>query len=246
MDNLLSIAAAGLRSRLESLDMLANNLANAGTSGYKADREFHGIYTSVSSEQPSSPDSTRMPTIEGSWIDFQQGGLRSTGNPFDIALDGKGFISVEGPNGALYTRNGSLSVDAKGLLIADGGYPVRKANGGQFRLDPAKPFTISKDGSVEQNGVSLGKIEIAGFANPQALTKQGQSYLRGGDPSVKPDFSVTVTVHQGKLENSNVGEAESAVRLVSLLRQFEMLQKAVTISGDMGRKAAEEVAKVGS
>jgi flagellar basal-body rod protein FlgG len=244
MDNLLSVAAAGMRSRMESLDILANNLANAGTSGYKADREFHGVYTAA--EQAISPASTRMPNIEGSWIDFQQGGLRNTGNPLDVALDGQGFIAVDGPNGALYTRNGSLSVDSKGTLLGDAGYPVRRSGGGQFKLDPGKPITINKDGTLLQNGVSQGKIEIAGFASPQGLQKQGQSYLRSADESITPDFSVTVTVHQGKLENSNVGEAESAVRLVSLLRQFEMLQKAVTISGEMGRKAAEEVAKVGS
>jgi len=246
MDKLLSIAASGLRSRIESLDMLANNLANAGTSGYKADREFHGVYTAAEAEAGKNQEMTRMPQIEGSWIDFKQGGLRNTGNPLDIALDGKGFLAVDGPDGVLYTRNGSLSFNAKGGLMAEGGYAVRRVGGGSFRIDPSKPLTIHQDGSLEQGGAPLGKMEIASFADVQQLRKQGQTYLRVEDTKVKPDFSVTVTVHQGKLENANVGEAESAVRLVTLLRQFEMLQKAVMISGEMGRKVGEEVAKVGS
>lgn len=246
MDNLLAIAASGLRSRMESLELLANNLANASTRGYKADRELYGLYWSQAAATMNDADPAVMPLIERNWVDFQQGTLQHTGNPLDVGLEGKGFLAVNSPEGVLYTRNGALALNAQGVLVAENGYPVRGANGAPISLTPDKPFTVQKDGKVEQDGAIRGRLELAVFPDPGVLAKQGNSYFRVADDRVKPDFSVTVTVHQGRLEGSNVGTAESAVRLVNVLRQFEMLQKAVTLGGEMNRKAVEEVAKVGS
>jgi flagellar basal-body rod protein FlgF len=115
MDSMTAIAASGLRSRMESLDLLANNVANAGTGGYKADREFYSLYAAPEA-QDSDPVST-MPVIERPWIDLSQGIVRATGNPLDVALTGTGFFSVAGPNGPLYTRNGSFHLAADGKLV---------------------------------------------------------------------------------------------------------------------------------
>src|SRR5271169_2056345 len=107
MDPLTISAASGLRSRMESLDMLANNIANASTSGYKADREFYSLYAAPEAEGPiSGPDT--LPVIERPWTDLSQGEVRSTGNPLDVALQGKGFFAVNGPGGPMYTRDGSF------------------------------------------------------------------------------------------------------------------------------------------
>src|SRR5690242_11527836 len=105
MDPLTATAASGLRARMESLELLANNVANASTGGYKADREFYSLY--VAPEAEADPIST-MPVIEKPWIDLSQGVVRGTGNQLDVALDGKGFFAVDGPRGPLYTRNGSF------------------------------------------------------------------------------------------------------------------------------------------
>jgi len=96
MDALTAIAASGLRSRMESLDLLANNIANATTGGYKSDREFYSLYSAPEAESLST-----MPVIERPWTDFSQGSLRRTGNPLDLALSGKGFFAVTGPAGPL-------------------------------------------------------------------------------------------------------------------------------------------------
>src|SRR5579872_5066630 len=102
MDPLTISAASGLRSRMETLDLLANNLANAETSGYKTDHEFYGLYTSADAYDPlGSGFVSTLPVVEKQWTDFSQGTLNATGNPLDVALSGRGFIAVNGPTGPL-------------------------------------------------------------------------------------------------------------------------------------------------
>src|SRR6476620_7268767 len=103
MDRLSAMAASGLRSRMESLDLLANNIANASTSGFKADREFYNLYMAAEQEGGDSAPSVQ-PVIEKHWTDFSQGALTATANPLDVALSGPGFFGVAGPSGAMYTR----------------------------------------------------------------------------------------------------------------------------------------------
>jgi flagellar basal body rod protein FlgG len=229
---------------MESLDMLANNLANAETGGFKTDREFYSLYLAPEAAGTESPSA--MPVIEKPWTDFSQGVIRSTGNPLDFALSGKGFFSVDGPNGPLYTRQGAFRLSPAGLLVTTEGYPVRLAGGGQLQTTSSDPLSVSADGSVSQQGQPLGKLAIMNFADDGALAKQGNSYFRPADPAATPVAAAGVEVQQGKLENSNVGTAESAVRLVGVMRQFEMLHKAISIGADMNKKAVEEVARVGS
>jgi flagellar basal body rod protein FlgG len=240
MDPITALAASGMRARMESLDMLANNIANASTGGYKADREFYSIY--ISPDAANGDGSEFMPVIERPWTDLSQGIVRETGNPLDIALTGPGFFAVDGPSGPLYTRNGNFHISAAGMLVTSEGYAVRAAGGGSLTLAADRPVEIGEDGAIRQDGAPVGQLEIADFP-AGALSKRGDSYFQAG--SAQP-VAAAASVEQGRLEASNTGSAESAVRLVSLMRQFEMLQKAVGLAGDMGRKAIEEVAKVGS
>jgi flagellar basal-body rod protein FlgF len=237
-------AASGLRSRMESLDLLANNVANASTGGYKADREFYSLYTAPEAQDSGSP--ATMPVIEKPWIDLSQGLLTATGNSLDVALDGKGFFGVTGPNGTLYTRNGSFHLAAGGNLVTAEGYAVRSAAGGPLTAQGSLPLDILPDGTVEQNGQPIGRLDVADFTSTAGLAKQGGNYFRVVDPSLKPTAPSGTSVEQGKLEASNTGTAESAVRLIGIMRQFEMLQKAVLIGNDMSKQAIEQVAKVGS
>ena len=246
MDPMTAIAASGLRARMESLDLLANNVANASTGGYKADREFYSLYVAPEAQDAQDAGSSAMPVIEKPWIDLAQGVLTSTGNALDVALNGRGFLSVAGPNGPLYTRNGSLHLAADGKLVTGDGYPVLSATGDPLTAQSSLPIDISSDGTVAQNGQAIGQLDIADFTSTAGLAKQGGNYFRVVDPSVKPTPAAGTSVEQGTLEASNTGTAESAVRLVSIMRQFEMLQKAVMIGSDMSKQAIEQVAKVGS
>ncbi|HUI77698.1 MAG TPA: flagellar basal-body rod protein FlgF [Bryobacteraceae bacterium] len=243
MDPLTAVAASGLRSRMESLEMLANNVANSTTGGFKCDREFYSLY--VAPEADSSPAST-MPVVERPWTDFSQGLLRSTGNPLDVALSGKGFFAVSGPSGALYTRDGSFRLAKSGQLVTAEGYPVRDTSGNSLTLQGTGTIQIAGDGTVTQDGAIVGQLQIADFTSTAGLVKHGSNYFQAGNPSVTPAAATGAAVEQGQLEGSNAGTSESAVRLISVMRQFEMLQKAVSLGAEMNRQAVEQVAKVGS
>lgn len=226
---------------MESLDLLANNVANASTGGYKADREFYSLYVSP---EAAGDGSQTMPLIERPWVDHSQGNLHNTGNPLDVAISGKGFFAVNGPSGPLYTRNGNFRLAADGKLTTGDGYAVRDTQGTPLTLQSARPIEISRDGTVTQDGNIIGTLQVVDFTSNASLSKQGSNYFRVNDPTAKPVPSTDASVQQGNLEASNTGSAEAAVRLVSVLRQFEMLQKAVTIGADMNKRAIEEVAKV--
>jgi len=243
MDPLTISAASGLRARMDSLDMLANNLANDSASGYKVDREFYSLYVAPEAAG-SMPDADTLPVIEKPWTDFSQGELRSTGNSLDVALSGKGFFTVAGPSGALYTRNGSFQVSASGQMMGAEGYLLQKVGGGSLTVDPARPVAISPDGTVSQDGTDVGQLAIAAFSDPSALAKQGHSYFQLADTNAAPAAAIGFELRQGMVENSNASGAEGAARLVNVMRQFEMLKKAASLGDEMNRQAVEQVAKI--
>ena len=244
MDPLLTAAASGMRARLEALDLAANNIANAGTTGFKLDRESYNLYTAPEASDPESPAPSTLPVIERNWTDFSQGTLTETGNPLDLAISGPGFFAVNGTGSTLYTRNGSFRLSAAGVVTTADGYAVRDAGGGTIRLQPNLPFEIAPDGTVKQAGVDAGRVAVVEFDQPQALAKFGRNYFQTADRAAAPTPAAASQVEQGKVETSNVAAPESAVRLIGLMRQFEMLQKAINMDGQMARQAIEQVAKV--
>ena len=247
MDALTIAAASGLKARMESLEMLANNLANQSTAGFKGDREFYSLYVSPEAQDPLAPEgsASTLPVIERHWTDFSQGTLRTTNNPLDLAISGRGFFSANGPAGPLYTRNGNFRLSAAGVLTTMEGHPVRMAGGGTIQTNSASPLEVTPDGTITQNGAVLGQFEIVDFQDLSVLAKQGAGYFRAG-AGAAPVAARGIEVRQGRLEGSNVSPAEGAVRLVNVIRQFEMLQKAIVLGAEMNRRAVEEVARVGS
>ena len=239
----MAIAASGLRARMESLDLMANNAANSSTSGYKSDREFYSLYVSPEAQEAGS--STTMPLIESRWTDLAQGTLRPTGNALDLAISGKGFFTVDGPTGTLYTRNGNFRLDTTGKLVTADGYAVRGA-AGAVTLQASLPIDISSDGSILQGGQTVGQLSVADFPGAAGLLKQGSNYFRAVDSKLTPAAATGASVEQGQLEDSNAGSAQAAISVVGIMRQFEMLQKAAQIGNDMGKQAIEQVARVGS
>ncbi|HJT88775.1 MAG TPA: flagellar hook basal-body protein [Bryobacteraceae bacterium] len=247
MDPLTIAAASGLQSRMDSLELLANNLANAETSGYKSDREFYGLYASPEASSPFGPEFlSTLPVIEKQWTDFSQGTFQTTGGPLDVALAGRGFLAVNGPNGVLYTRSGSLRIGASSQLVTSDGYPVLGINGKPIQAVTQKPIQISPDGTVRQDAQVLGQMQIVDFKSLDPLKKVKGANFQNTDPNNKPIPAKDVNVQQGKLETSNVVVPEAAMRLVGVMRQFEMLQKAVTLNAQISRQAIQQVASVGS
>jgi flagellar basal-body rod protein FlgF len=247
MDALTISAASGMKSRMQSLDLLANNLANATTSGYKRDQEFYGLYSSDQSLDPATGGaSSTLPVIERQWTDFSQGALQVTGNPLDVALSGSGFFAVNGPAGPLYTRNGNLQILPSGNLATSDGYSLQNAEGGPIHVTANKPIQIETDGTVKQDGQAIGTLAVVTFSTVASLAKMGNTSFQNTDPKNLPVPAANVEVQQGKIEGSNVPVAESAMQLVGVMRQFELLQKAIGINGEMDTKTIQEVARVGS
>ena len=220
---------------MESLDMLANNLANTGTSGFKADREFYSVYQAA------------LPMIERHWTDFSQGDLVPTGNPLNLGLSGQGFFALTSPAGVVYSRNGEFRISRANQLETAEGFTLRNTRD-QFRpitVNPALAIDIDKDGVVRQGAQEIGQIEIVGIEQASvALRKQGNSYFALSSAGVTPAPAAGVEIRQSTLEQSNVPVADAAIRLVSVMRQFEMLQRALLLGAEMNRKAIDEVARV--
>jgi flagellar basal-body rod protein FlgF len=245
MDPLTISAASGMRARIESLDILANNIANLSTSGFKADREAFLPWLSSDAAQ-GELQPTDSPFLPRHWTDQSQGPLARSGEPLDFAIQGRGFFQVQTQDGARWTRNGGFQINRDGKLqTCDGSLvKVRPASGNDYQLNPAIPVEVNADGSIRQAGAAVGTIEVVDFENSGDLEKQGASYFRMDVSGALPRPARGFEVKQGYVEGANASAAESSVRLVSVMRQFEALQKAAAIGADMNRRAVEEVARV--
>lgn len=227
--------------------MLANNLANASATGFKADREFYSAYVSaeaLAGENGSGLPGALSPVVDRRWTDFSQGVITPTGDPLDLALDGEGFFVAQSQFGEKYTRSGTFHLDATGTLSTREGDPVEGTDGKAITLNPAQPVEILDNGEIRQNGAVAGRLKLVQFTAPQALNKLGQSSFQLSVSNLEP-IPAGARLIQGYVEAANVQPAETAVRLVTVMRQFEMLQKAMSLGNQMNQKAIQDVAKPG-
>lgn len=246
MDPLTSTAAAGLRARLEALDLLANNLANGSTPGFKADREVYTLYVGQESLEAAQSGTgiaqTFAPFLERHHTDPRQGVLVETGNPAELALSGEGYFLLEAPDGYRLTRAGRIRIARDGRLTSPEGFEFVTVEPSRIRAIPDQPVAIGQDGTVTQNGTALGRLRIV-QADLSAASRREGVYFQLDRSSLPGLRDAEARVHQGKIEASNVSVPETAVRLVTILRQFETLQRAIQLGGEMSRKAVEEVAR---
>jgi flagellar basal-body rod protein FlgF len=248
MDSLTTAAAAGMRARLEALDLLANNLANSSTSGFKADREAYSTFLNEdslgSSLSGQGLSQGSIPVVNTHATDFSQGALAPTGSPQDLALSGPGFFLVRGAGGPLLTRAGRMLVANDGRLVTPEGNEFESASPRKIRADPMAPLTVEGDGTIRQSGAALGQIRIVSL-DPKLQPPKREGVYFSLDSSQWKSLSTSIAeVRQGMTEASNFSAPEASARLISVLRQFEALQRALQLGGDMGRKAVEEVARV--
>jgi flagellar basal body rod protein FlgG len=243
MDNYNIAIAAGLRARSESLDLVAHNLANASTAGFKADHELYQQYVGEEAYNPLGPE-TVSPVVEGHWTDLSQGALQYTRDPYHFALSGPGYFTIKGPSGPLYQRSGDFHLSKEGRLVTREGLEVdvRNASGQPVQIDHRQTLTVGADGSLRQGNAVIGRFFIADFSPGVSFEKKAGNYFSFSAP--QPMEARNAEVHQGALEQSNVDPAKQAVRLMTVMRQFEMLTRALTIGGEMSKKAVDEVARV--
>jgi flagellar basal-body rod protein FlgF len=248
MDPLIATAASGMRSRMETLDLLGNNIANSSTSGYKADQESYNLYfgeDAWNGFNEGRPATDEMPILQQNWTDFSQGVLLATASPSDLALATAGFFVVNTSGGQLFTRNGHFRIAKNGRLETQDGFPVQSTSEKEIVIDPAFPFTITSGGEIKQAGTTVAQLRVVKVDQADGLAKQSGAYFQL-TPSAKATEMSDPEIQQGRLEVSNAAPAQAAVKLISVLRQFEMLQKAVLMANQMNQRTFSEVAKIPS
>lgn len=246
MDSGLYAACTALKARTDALDLIANNLANISTSGYRAEHNtFSSILASSSTHQQSrlGQAANDYGVLGGSRLDLAEGGLERTGNELDFAVQGPGFMVVQTPTGRVFTRDGAFQVSTQGQLVTNAGDPVMGENGPIRVL--GGPISVSPDGTISISGALAGKLKLVEFAPGTNLQSAGNMYYTA--PAGSDSAATHSTVAQGMIEGSNVNPVESAVELVTLQRYAELMQRALTtFDKDFNRIAAEELPRVSS
>jgi flagellar basal-body rod protein FlgF len=229
VDRLLYVAMTGAAQTMAAQASVAHNLANANTTGFKAEM---AAFQSVPVNGPGQP--TRINAMsQGLGADFSPGAETSTGRDLDIAVRGQGWIAVQAADGSEgYTRAGDLRIDADGLLTTAGGLPVL-GDGGPISLPPFSKLDIGSDGSIALVALGQGSTTVSTAAriklvnpNPASLERASDGLMHVKDGG-SADADDSVQVAAGALEASNVNPSESLVRMIELSRQFEMQMQSI-------------------
>jgi len=217
--------AAAMRASEKRFEAVAHNLANIDTTAYK--------------RQGTAAHSFRVPATGGAekkalktelTVDWSQGNLDRTENPFDLALFGEGFFAVDTPRGEAYTREGHFQVDAQGVLVTPEGYPVAWEDRYGV-IDPAGvPAVVSGDGTVAQGQREVGRLRLVDFADRGRLAQNAEGYFEA--PPRARRQTATAEVHQGALERSNAVGLEEVVAMISIQRMFEAASNVLSMIDD--------------
>src|SRR5699024_6643444 len=250
----LWISTTGLESQQTNMDVISNNLANVNTTGFKRGRAVFedlmyqtmrqpGAQIGAANQLPTGLQiGTGVRTVAMERI-HTPGNLKDTGNSLDVAIQGRGFLQVEMPDGTeAYTRDGTLQVDQDGQLVTSGGYPIQPPVN---IPDNALKIEITRDGTVSvtqpgATGVSIevGQLELATFINPAGLQSEGENLYVETDASgpanfAQPGLDGAGLILQNYVETSNVNVAEELVNMITTQRAYEMNSKAIQTSDQM-------------
>ena len=255
----LWISKTGLDAQQTNLDVIANNLANVSSNGFKRSRAVFEdlLYQTLRQPGAQSSQQTQVPTglQVGTGVRpvateriFTQGNLQQTGNSLDIAINGQGFMQVQMPDGThAYTRDGSFHVDAQGQIVTSNGNPLQPA----LTIPAnAQKITIGVDGTVsvqlpgQVNPQNVGTIQLANFINPAGLAPLGQNLYTetasSGTPQVNaPGTNGVGQLVQGSVETSNVNVVEELVSMIQAQRAYEINSKAITTSDQMLQRLSQ-------
>jgi len=240
------------------LNVIANNLANVNTTGYKADKlAFQDTMTHFAHERimqpvlslrdkPLFPEAVHMarPRIAESRIDFTQGSMRKTDSPFDLSIAGEGFFKVRTPNGDYYTRNGNFMKRADGTLVTSQGFMLL-ADGGEITIPDNARITINEQGQIFADNEVAGQIQLVNVGDPKQLEKYGQNLYKLRDKADTGEVAVPLesAIIQGYLETPNVNVVEEMVNMIEAHRAFESYQKVISGTQELDEKAIQRVGR---
>lgn len=225
-------AASGMDASANAHEMIARNLAHASVPGYR-----RVILPFVTMEQAAAPGigpdpvpGTEMLGVQNgkAELDLTPGSMVRTGSPLDVAIQGDGFFSVQGPTGTLYTRSGAFQIDPAGQLVTTDGLPVLSDKGPITipSTTTASQVSISADGTIRAGKEDVGKLKVTHFADPQQLESVGASLFRAA-ADARP-LESDAQLLQGTRELSNVSPVNELINMIAAQRHYEASQRAIT------------------
>ncbi len=243
MENSIYSATLGSIVEQRRFEILANDLANIATPGFKADRLLNRAQVEYLSLPGVSRDRQRFRDVLqklSSRTSFQQGPIRQTGHNLDFALDGPGFFAVQTPWGTCYTRAGNFRLDTEGTLVTPEGFAVL-GESGPIQVESGE-FVVAPDGTVIDGGTEVDRLQIVEFDRPELLTKVG-STMFAAPQDVRPRPSENTRVEQGCLEEANVNMVKLLAEMIHSQRSFEVYQRIIRIADQLQRSLAARMIK---
>jgi flagellar basal-body rod protein FlgF len=244
MDNAIYVGLSRQMLLQRELDIVANNLANVDTAGFK----FESLMANtdeVTTPAPGGGAPTPVDFVAAAGVarDYTQGPLTQTGSPLDVAIDGKGFFQVTTSAGPRYTRDGRFKLDPTGRLVTQDGDAVQ-GDGGDIVLDPKKGrVTISDNGEISQSGQIVGKLTALTFDSLAALSKDGANLYRN-DSNLTAQPSIGAQLKQGMLEGSNVQPVSQITRLIEINRAYDAIASMMASTGQLANSAVQRLGSV--
>jgi flagellar basal-body rod protein FlgF len=225
-----------------ALEIVANNIANADTAGFKVEQPM--VRTEEATPQATPGARPVAFALDGGVArNFSQGGLEESGNPFDIAVEGDGFFQIQTPQGVRYTRDGRFTVDTQNQLVTKAGYPVLGNNDRPITLDPRQPAPhVAKDGTVSQGTASIGRVGVVRFADLSRLAKTGENLFEA-PAGVAAIPAADAVMRQGMVERSNVQPILEITNLIDITRAYERVARMMDNTSDLSSRAIDRLGR---
>jgi flagellar basal-body rod protein FlgF len=243
MENAQLISLSRQIALQRQMDVVANNMANITTTGFKAsDLMFEDFLMPVAKDNDfNGADRDLHFTQDWSTVhDMTAGAIEQTGNPLDVALMGDGFLSVQTPDGPRFTRSGSLAIDASGVLVDLNGNPVLGESGPVKFDDSDIDITIADDGTISTNNGGKGKLQLTEFTDPQILAREGDNYFSGPAGNA----ATGTRILQGSIERSNVSGVTELTTMIRVQRAYQSLASLMQRQDELRTSAVQRLGDV--
>lgn len=242
MENALLIGMTRQMALRREMSVIANNLANINTNGYKTEQPLFEEYLMPNASEQSPDDTISFVQDYGMHRNLAPGRIEVTENPLDIAISGEGYFKVDTPDGPQYTRNGSFELDAQGRLVTRDGNPVLSIAGTGFNFGIEDgPITIAGDGTISTNLGEVGQLSLVRFENERALQKTGGTLLKTDQPELPVEDPKVI---QGAIESSNVQPILEMTHMISVMQAYQSANKIVEKSDELQRQAISKLADI--
>lgn len=220
MDNTTLVTLSGQLANYQAMDIIANNLANMSTAGFKREAPQFEQYMAQLQADPGQPSPAPLSFVQSNGIlrDLSEGPLQKTGNPFDLAISGKGYFQVQTPNGPRFTRDGHFSLNQDGVIVDGSGYPLIGDGGPITVTADDGSVNIGPDGTVSGKQGQIGTVKLVDFTNPGAMTKEGDGLYTTTE---QPQPASSGTILQGMIEGSNVQPLAEMSRMIEIMRAYQ-------------------------